>query len=505
MVIGIWRERLVMQVNRFSVGFAVRSAAAAAAIFALSGCLVGRDYEAPSLPAPERFAPVDGVEQSSEPLDLSEWWSGFGDDTLTSLVTRAIAANHDIEIALTRVNEARAIVREARANLYPGAQVRADYTSEKTSGVRIRDGESSENRGQQLEIWGLGADALWEIDLFGRLRRAKEASDAQLDAAERNLEDALRIVAAEVAQNYMQLRSAQEQRRITEVSIEIQEETLRLVRARFEAGAVSEFDLARAQSQLSATRAGLPVFDASARAAIHRLSVLIGKAPNDLTDELTIVKPIPRYQGPVVIASPASLLRRRPDLRAAERSLHAATATSGSLEAELYPQVTFSGSLGLESRKPEDWFTGAQVTYLLGPSITWKPLDNGSIRARIAAADARAERALIVYEQSLLRALEETENALATFGAQRIRWTDLEHAVQSSSKAVQLARIQYESGATDLLTVLDAQRTLLVQRSELARSETDVATALVGIYKALGGGWEGYRIADEGPAAVAAR
>lgn len=474
---------------------------------ALQGCMVGTDYAPPELASPPEFTRTDGIEKGDDAASLGMWWKGFGDEKLSELIFRALEANQDIDIALTRVNEARALAREARSQLYPGARLYTQYESQKTSGVRfsgnetegeiLEDGPRQQSTGFNYELWTAGVEASWEIDLFGRLRRGAESSEASLEAAERDVQDALRIVGAEVALTYVQLRSAQEQRRITLKNIELQRQTLELVQAKFDAGAVSELDLQRSRTQVSATRAELPLIDVAEKTAVHRLSVLLAKPPAELRAELLEEKPIPKFQGPAHIASPASLLKRRPDLRSAERRLHAAIAKSGSIEAELYPRMEIVGTVAIEATSPDEWFDGGSTVYSIVPKLLWTPLDNGSIRARIAAQDARAERALIEYEKALLVALEETENALANFGAQRARWNDLVASVEASEKAFSLARIQYESGATDLLTVVDAQRVLLVQRSALAKSETELASSLVGIYRALGGGWEDYQLAPE--------
>ena len=459
----------------------------AALCFIFTSCAVGPDYTTPELATPDHFTGQNGsgIQDGSEETAPHDWWAGFGDATLQSLIQSTAEGNKDIAIALTRVDESRAIARETRAQLFPGLQLRGIYDSEQVSGARFPNGEG----GFTFETWTGAVDVGWEVDLFGRLRRAKEGRNAEFDAAIYGVEDALRVVMADVATTYFELRRTQADYAITKENIEIQTRTLGIVQDRRDAGSVSDFDLARARAQLSATKATLPPLEAAIKGAIHRLSVLSGKAPTELASLLATASPVPVYRGPLTLTQPKELLRRRPDLRAAERNLAASSAFVGAAIGDLYPVISFSGSLGVEAKDPHDLNNGAG-TFSIMPKILWTPLDNSSIHARIAAAGARKDRAFLTYEQTLLRALEETENALAQFAAERSRRNDLEDSVAASKKAYELAELQYSSGAVDLLTVLNVETTLLIQQSALAQSEANLASSLVAIYKALGGGWE---------------
>ena len=462
--------------------------ALAAAIAAVSACSVGPDYRTPETPAPAKYG-EQGALESAENSAAIEWWKSFGDETLNDLISRAMADNKEISVALAKVNESRALAKEAFAGLFPTFSGFGTYDSTRVSGSSLPSGLVEP---YHYELWRTGVDTSWEIDLFGRVRRSVEAADAQNAATEAALQDALRITAAEVANAYFQLRDAQAQLNIARSNIAAQEETVKLVTARQQAGAGSELDTVQANAQLASTRAAVPPLEAAEKTAIHRLSVLIGKEPNELKTTLSDAKPLPSYQGPLTIGSPAEMLKRRPDLRAAERQLAAATALVGVATGNLFPRVTFEGTLDVEATSPENWTKGAAGAYTFGPRITWTLLDFGAVRARINAADARTQQALAAYESAVLRALEEVENSLVAYDSQRRRHQQLAEAAHASERAYELSRKQFEAGAVDLLRVLEAQRTMLLNQAAFTSAATDINQSLVAIYKALGGGWEGY-------------
>ncbi len=340
------------------------------------------------------------------------------------------------------------------------------------------------------EIYNAGFDAFWEIDLFGRVRRSIEARTAEVAASEATLRDVLVSLIAEVARNYFELRGTQHQLAVARRNADNQRQTLDLTIARLEGGIGTQLDTARARAQLDATQANIPPLEAAIRRAMHRLSVLTGHPPATLVTAFERPAPLPDAPKLVTLGRPEDLLRRRPDIRVAERNLAAATARIGVATADLFPRVTFIGSIALEASS----FTGlggsGSDTYSFGPSLRWAAFDLGRVRARIAAADARAEAELAMYERTVLRALEETENALVEFGRSQARRDFLRTSAEASEQAAGLARQRFEVGAADFLTVLDAERTMLEAQDRLARSETDAATALVAVYEALGGGWE---------------
>jgi multidrug efflux system outer membrane protein len=297
-------------------------------------------------------------------------------------------------------------------------------------------------------------------------------------------------VTSEVARNYFELRGAQHQLDVARQNADNQRETLDITSAKLNAGRGTDLDVARAETQLNATLATIPPLEATIKQTIYRLSVLTGQQPTALDSELSAPAPLPALPTLVAVDNPKQLLRRRPDIRAAERALAAATARIGVATADLFPRVTFIGNVGVSAKDFSALSESGADTYSFGPRITWAALDLGRVRARIKAADARAEGELANYEGTVLLALEETEGALVEFGRAQTRRDYLRASAGAAERAEKLATQRYDSGVEDFLNVLDAQRTLLEIQDQLAQSETHTATALVAVYKALGGGWE---------------
>lgn len=452
----------------------------------LGACAVGPDYVEPATRAPERFAQLDTTTYSPEQQALGQFWKVFGDETLDRLISDALLANHDLRVAVARIREARAIRGETRLDLLPTITASGGYTEQ-----RLAQSQVAEPVPRDQEFYDAGFDAFWELDLFGRVRRAVEASQAELEGAEASLLDVQSSVTAEVARTYFELRGQQEQLAVARRNVENQRETLNLTIARLEAGSGTELDTARAQAQLSATLATIAPLEAAVARSIHRLSVLTGREPTALTKLLSQPKTLPSLPGIVAVGDPAGLLRRRPDIRVAERRLAAATARIGVAVGDLFPRVTFTGSAGYLAEEASALGESGSRTWVIGPGISWAALDLGRVRARIAAAEARSEAALATYEQTVLRALEEAESALAAHARARESLVHVQQAAEASAAAARLARLRFEGGVVDFLQVLDAERTLLEAEDRLARSRTETATSLIAVYKALGGGWEG--------------
>lgn len=458
------------------------------------GCTVGPDYNAPAIEMPEQFSSPTR-RGAADPAQVARWWKSFDDELLESLVQRAVEGNKEVRIAVARVDQARALARASYANFWPQFDVQSSYTRTRYSSEQFPIPGA---KGFTVDLWNSAADATWELDLFGRVRRSYEAQQAIEQASEAGLLDALRMTAAETATAYFQLRGAQNQLATTRQNIEAEEETLRIVEIREKNGAASELDTVQSRAQLSATRALMPAFEAAERTAIHRLGVLLGLPPESLIAELSKPRAIPLYRGNETFGDPAELLRRRPDLRAAERQLAAATARIGMATADLFPRLTFQGSFGLSASTPSNWSNGGAQTYNFGPNLSWVFLDFGRVQARIDAADAETQAVLAGYESAVLRALEEVENGLTAFGRARARRAELLIAVAASARAVELSRLRFNEGAVDLLRVIEAQRAKLANDAALTAAETDIGIALVSIYKAIGGGWEGYQLVTQG-------
>jgi multidrug efflux system outer membrane protein len=453
----------------------------------LTGCaLVGPDYQHPQTELSATFANANQAGLSNDAIDTT-WWRGFNDAGLNRLVDLAVAGNHDLRIATAQLREARALRSETSFDRYPTVTAGASYSNIQLSTTAIPGGGAAD---RDSELYEAGFDAFWELDFFGRVRRAIEARTAEVEAAQASLRDVLVSLIAEVARNYFELRGNQHQLAVARRNAENQRQTLDLTITRLEGGRGTELDTARARAQLDSTLATIPPLEATIQRSIHRLSVLTGQRPETLVAALERAAPLPDSPKLVTLGHPEELLRRRPDIRVAEHNLAAATARIGVATADLFPRVTFIGSVALEASSFTGLGDSGSDTYSFGPSITWAAFDLGRVRARIEAADARAETNLALYERTVLTALEETENALVEFGRQQARRGFLRTSAQASEQAAGLARLRFEDGVTDFLTVLDAERTVLEAQDRLAQSETDTATALVAVYKALGGGWE---------------
>jgi multidrug efflux system outer membrane protein len=450
---------------------------------------VGPNYQPPETKAADKFDNLEST-YSAEPFSKeggnASFWQTFADSELDKLVNEALASNHDLRIAMTRVNEARALRRDASFDLAPSIQASGGYTKTRTSSQGTLPGTA-----RATELYDAGFDAFWELDFFGGVRRGLEASRADLGAEEASLQDVQVIVTAEVTRTYFELRGQQQQLDVARRNVANQKSTLDLAQVRLDAGSGTEFDTARAQAQLSSSRGTIHPLEAAVARSIHRLSVLVGREPGALRAELAPPQNLPPLPGIVPVGDPASLLRRRPDIRVAERELAGATARIGVAVADLFPRVTFTGSAGYIASSSGALGDSGTDAYLLAPGISWGIFDYGHVQARIGAAKWRKEGALLRYEKTVLQALEETEDSLVTHARARDRLVHDEAAVRASNMAASLARVRYENGASDFLQVLDAERTLLQSEDQLARSRTEAATSLIAVYKSLGGGWEG--------------
>jgi outer membrane protein, multidrug efflux system len=449
----------------------------------LAGCAVGPNYKKPETPVSQTFAAAEPAVYTPEQAQI-QFWKQFGDGTLDRLVDDSLNANHDLRIAVGRLAEARAARHLSMYDLGPTVTARGGHTTQQLSQVQFGFPFTT-------SYYDVGFDATWELDLFGRVRRGVEASSAQLQGAEASLRDAQISVIAEVARTYFELRGQQNQLAVAQQNVENQQATFNLTDARLKAGRGTEFDTSRASAQLSTTLATIDPLQAAVQRSIHRLSVLTGRDPNALQSLLSPVKDLPDLPKTLAVGDPGTMLRRRPDIRVAERQLASSNAEIGVAVGDYFPKVTFTGSFGYDSKSLPAIGTSASRAYTIGPSISWAAFDLGRVHARVAGAKARTNQAVAQYEQTVLRALEETENALVTHARTRDQLVHAADAAQASAAAAKLARVRYEGGIVDLLEVLDAERTQLQDEDRLAQTRTDTATSLIAVYKALGGGWEG--------------
>ena len=452
----------------------------------LGACAVGPDYKAPVTDAPKSFARAETSEFTGQGVELN-WWTLFQDKDLNVLIEQTIAHNYDLQAANANIREARALYLQSALNLAPIVSSHANYIDQKRS-VGALNNLSYAPRG--LKLYNVGFDALWEVDIFGRVRRSVEASQDEVDAQVATLRDLSVSLVAEVARNYFELRGLQNQLTVARKNTENQVKTLAITRLRLEGGRGTELDTSRAMAQLDSTRAIIPPLESGIYRAMHRLSVLTGQLPNALTEKLVLAAPMPKIPEIIKIGNPAELLRRRPDIKMAERMLAAATASIGIATADLFPRVTIVGTMSLEASMLSAVGAGGSDAYSIGPRISWAFLDMAHVYARIKAANSSAEASLAQYQQTVLAALEETENALINYNRERARQTLLVTAAKASVRAEELAQLRFKEGVSDFLTVLDTELRLLDDQDRLAQSETATATALTALYKALGGGWD---------------
>lgn len=450
------------------------------------GCAVGPNYHAPKTSVAATFENTPANAVPADEVALATWWQGFKDAKLDALVAQALAHNHDLRIAEANVKEARALRRLTTFDLAPTVTANSGYSNGLLSQAAAPPG--TPRKAREGEFYDASLDATWELDLFGRVRRSVEAARAGLEAADATRLDVLVVVTAEVARNYFELRGLQNQLAVARRNAEVQTETFKITQARLEGGRGTDFDVARSSSLLNLTRSTIPPLEGAIRKAGHRIAVLTGQSPTALTAELSAPQFLPATLPTLALDNPEALLRRRPDIRAAERSLAATTAHIGVATADLFPRVSFVGSVGLQADTLAGLGKSGADTWSFGPRITWAALDLGRVQARIKGADARAEASLAAYERTVLTALEETEGALVDFGREQERQQFLAASSAASQKATDLAHQRYDSGAADFLSVLDAERTLLEAQDRLAASQTRTVTALVAVYKALGGG-----------------
>jgi NodT family efflux transporter outer membrane factor (OMF) lipoprotein len=463
----------------------------AAALLALAACAVGPDYERPARPMPvdwtEKANTLDPATSRARggPAEVAEWWKSFRDPELSGLIVRAAESNLDLRLAEARVREARGLRGVAAGALLPEASASAGYSRNRTS-----ENVPLPGAGQQSNLYQAGFDAAWEIDVFGGIRRTVEAADAGVDAAVEARRNVSVTLLAEVGRNYIEIRGLQAQIAIAFQNLEAQKKTLELTQARFQAGRAAELDVVRARAQVSTTASLIPVLESRRIQATHRLSVLLGGEPGSLRLELAAAAAIPAPPPEVPVGLPSDLLRRRPDIRRAERELAAATARVGAATAELYPKFSLTGFFALQSVSAADFAKWGSRAWSVGPTIQWSLFQGGRLRAQIEVENARQEQAALGYERSILIALQEVEDALTAYAKEQAHRAELANSVEANVRAVDLANQRYAQGLADFLSVLDAQRSLYVTQDALVQSDRQISENLVALYKALGGGWE---------------
>lgn len=454
------------------------------ALSALVGaCAVGPDYVKPEVHTPQGWHNAQDPALVADQAAIREWWTVFNDPLLTQMIKDTLEGNRDLKVAIARVKEARAQLGVAAGAWFPRADAygEADRSRKSDHGVMAVGTTTT---------YATGVAANWEADLFGKITRSVESARALYQASQEDRNGVMVSLCAETARTYLAVRTLQARLEASRGNIESQAQVVELTRSRFKYGLATDLDVAQAQQVLAASKSELPLLQKSLIAAINTLAVLVGRTPGALTETLSGPAPIPSLPDRVAVGVPADLLRRRPDVRRAERELAAQTARIGVAAADLYPQLTLSGAFGWAALASGDVFLEGSREWTLLPGLRWNVFDAGRIRNRIKVEDARTEQALLLYEQTILVALKEAENALSAYAEERQRVQSLEQAVAAAQRALSLATALYKEGLVDFQNVLDAQRSLFVLENQLAEARGATAAGLVELYRALGGGWE---------------
>ncbi len=453
----------------------------------MGGCQVGPDYRPPAPRLPERYSggwPPSPQPSSEERGRLAVWWKGFNDPALDALIARAVEANLDLRLAEARIRETRAARRILEGKFLPTGNLGTRYQrSERSENINTPPGVPRET-----SLYEAGFDALWEIDLFGGTRREVEAAHAEIEAAEEALRDIQVSLIAEVARNYIDLRSAQQGLATARALAHREQEALALAEVRRVAGLSSGLDVARLSAETRTTESEAPRFEAAIQQALHRLDVLLNQPSGNVLGQIETLAPIPEHADSMALGLPSDLLRQRPDIRRAERELAAATARIGVAVADLFPRFSLTGALGLSGSTSGDLMDHASQFWAIGPTVRWPILALRQIRANIQVQDARQEQALVRYEKRVLLALEEVENALASLASERARLSTLSEAAVARQTVVEMTEARHQAGLADFSDVLKAEGAHLAAAWERSQARARVAEAVVVLYKALGGG-----------------
>jgi NodT family efflux transporter outer membrane factor (OMF) lipoprotein len=517
----------------------------------LAGCAVGPNYEKPKVSVEKSFAWSTARETTNQPV--ADWWNSFQDAELTKLINEALTNNYDLQIAVARIREARFQRNMAAADLFPKVDADAGYahargsknvvlplgggSSSSGSGSSGNSGssgstgsghavpqsrlasESSSSSsgggsgnsggsvaqnafddqlnpigegglpGAETDLYQVGFDATWEIDVFGGKRRQIEAAEAEVQAAREKQRDLTLSLIAEVARNYFELRDYQLRVAIARKNLHDQNETLELTRSLAQSGLTTQADVARAAAEAALTDATIPPLEAETQRSVHALSILMARDPNALENELALAQPLPPTPPEIPIGLPSQLIERRPDIRAAEREIAAANARIGSAEADLFPKFALVGNAGLDSSTANHLFDWDSRYFLISPTVTWRIFDAGEILSNIRLQKALTAEADLQFRSTLLKALQEVEDDLVMYATEQERYNQLNTAWKQNQLALELSRRRYERGLVSFLEVLDAERNVLSTQDQLAQASLSRITDLVALYKALGGGW----------------
>ena len=447
---------------------------------------VGPDYCRPEAPVAEQW--VDQLDRriTTDVGRYEDWWTVFNDPVLDDLVHLAYGQNLSLKVAGLRIVEARAQRRIAAGNLFPQLQQAfADYRR-----VNLSRTEANVEPTTFFDVWDAGFDLSWELDVWGRFRRAVESADANLNASVEDYDDVLVILIADVASTYVEIRAFEERIALAHKNVDLQRGSERIAQAQLAAGVVTDLDVQEARANLTQTQARIPLLEIGRRQTQNRLCVLLGIPTRDLRELLGEGRPVPSAPAEVAVGIPAELLRRRPDVRRAEREVAAQSARIGIAAADLYPRLALNGAIEVNSNNLSSLFMSSSTAGFIGPSLRWDILNYGRITNNIRVHEARFEQLVVGYENTVLKANQEAEDAMVAFLQSQQRTVYLAESAGAARRAVEIAELQYREEQIDLNRLFDLQVLLVKQEDQLAQSKADIAIGLVRLYKALGGGWQ---------------
>lgn len=463
----------------------------ALSLLALAACNVGPDFQRPRATQVQAWpVPAQGAASRAVGSPMQErWWEVFNDPQLSALSRRALSDNLDLQLASSRLQQSRAARQVISAERYPSTSANGGYARKRNSAEGLND--PSGNSGKSaFNLWEAGFSAAWELDLWGRVRREAEAADATLEAAENDRRGVLLSVLAEVAQDYIQLRGVQNILAVTEQNLEVARHSLKLSQLRLADGVATDLDVAEAAAQVATIEAQRPALQQRQAQLINVLSLLLGEPPQALHQQLASAAPVPQPPSRVAIGLPSQLAERRPDIRQAEARLHAATASIGVAKGDFYPRITLSGNVGSQALQLADFGTWGSRQFSIGPQFSLPLFDGGRLRGMLQLREAQQQEAALAYQQTVLRAWHEIDDQLTRYNASQLRRDSLAEAVRQNQIALHTAQQQYVEGVVDFVNVLTVQGALLATQEQWVESSAGVSLAMVGLYKALGGGWE---------------
>lgn len=463
-------------------------AIAIASLLALGGCMVGPDFKRPETGLPQVWKDQDSHELMNEEHVANNWWEQFHDPVLTQLIEQVSTSNLDLKMAAERLSQSKAIFQSVASDRLPSVEGGLSYNRGRSSQKGLADIAGLDGK-KNFNVWDTGIDSTWEIDLWGRVKRAVEAADAKVTVAQSDWQAVDLSLRAETASHYIRLRGIQELLEVTEQNLDTARKTVNLTRIKFQQGVATDLDVSEASALLASIQARIPSLEQQAAETMNALSLLTAQPPSSLNPLLADRSQIPSLSGTIAMGVPSKLAQRRPDIRRAEAQLHAATASIGIAKANFYPSITLSGSMGIQANQLSDLGSWSTHQFAFGPSINIPIFEGGKLKAMLKLSEGQQKEAALAYQKTVLSAWHEVDDAVSGLENQQRRERHLEEAVVQSQKALTSAQSQYKQGTTDYLNVLSVQNSLLTNESDLATSKASKSLAAVRLYKALGGGW----------------